>query len=135
MKTTFTNLFQTEKEKTKICNKCGEDVPLTAYTKASGGNYLRSESRACERELGKVRAQLRKENVLPEKDYTCPICNRSADEVSGTGGKKSGVWCCDHNHTTNKFRGWLCHSCNRALGNMKDDIDQLKRAIKYLEKN
>ena len=135
MKTTFDQLFQSEKENTKICNKCGNDVPLSGYTNASGGNYLRSECKTCERELGKVRAQLRKENMLPDENYECPICNRSADEVSGSGGKKSGVWCCDHDHTTNKFRGWLCHSCNRALGNMKDDVDQLKRAIEYLERN
>lgn len=128
--TLFTGL---EKQTTKICNKCGKDLLLTAYTKASGGNYLRSECKSCERALGKIRAQLRKENALPSKDYTCPICNRDADEVSGAGGKKSGEWCCDHNHVTNKFRGWLCHSCNRALGNMNDDIKRLEAAITYLK--
>lgn len=35
--------------KTKICSKCHKDLPLSSYTKASGGNYLRSECRACSR--------------------------------------------------------------------------------------
>lgn len=33
-----------------------------------------------------------------------------------------------------KIRGILCHFCNRALGLFQDDIDALKNAIKYLEK-
>ena len=38
----------------------------------------------------------------------------------------------DHNHDTNKVRGLLCHSCNVAIGHMKDDVTLLKKAIEYL---
>ena len=41
----------------------------------------------------------------------------------------------DHNHTTDKFRGWVCNDCNNALGKFKDDAYTLRRAIKYLEVN
>ncbi|MGH9754966.1 MAG: endonuclease domain-containing protein [Blastocatellia bacterium] len=34
-----------------------------------------------------------------------------------------------------KIRGLLCRHCNLALGNMKDDISLLRKAIAYLEKH
>lgn len=41
----------------------------------------------------------------------------------------------DHCHTTGKVRGLLCVSCNTAIGFLKDNINNLKQAIKYLEDN
>jgi hypothetical protein len=38
----------------------------------------------------------------------------------------------DHNHNTNQVRGLLCHSCNVALGHMRDSVELLERAINYL---
>lgn len=38
----------------------------------------------------------------------------------------------DHDHKTNKFRGWLCSACNLLLGCAKDDIQVLEQAILYL---
>ena len=40
----------------------------------------------------------------------------------------------DHNHTTNKFRGWLCGRCNTGLGLFGDKLEILELAIKYLKK-
>jgi hypothetical protein len=118
---------------TKVCNKCGVNQPLENFCKASGGKYRRSECRSCERELNKVRNELKKTAPTVPVNHICPICQRSELEVKGRGGKKSGTWCCDHDHNTNKFRGWLCHQCNRALGGMNDDLDRLERAMKYLK--
>ena len=39
----------------------------------------------------------------------------------------------DHCHTTGKVRGLLCHSCNVALGLLKDNIETLERMIDYLK--
>lgn len=40
----------------------------------------------------------------------------------------------DHCHKTNQVRGLLCFSCNSALGHFKDNVESLKKAIKYLKK-
>lgn len=38
----------------------------------------------------------------------------------------------DHNHVTGKFRGWICHRCNIALGKIKDNKKILKKRLKIL---
>lgn len=40
--------------------------------------------------------------------------------------------CCDHDHATGRFRGWLCHRCNRAIGLLGDSIELLEKAAQYL---
>jgi hypothetical protein len=40
----------------------------------------------------------------------------------------------DHCHVTNRFRGWLCEPCNRALGMFKDDPKRFRLAAEYLER-
>ena len=86
----------------------------------------------CAKKLGKVRRHLKKITPRPGKDYVCPICERTEDQVRGLGGKKVGAWCIDHDHNTDTVRGHLCHDCNRALGNFKDSRVLLQRALEYL---
>jgi hypothetical protein len=57
------------------------------------------------------------------KPDRCEICNRS------------GIICFDHDHKTNKFRGWICGSCNRALGLIGDSKEILSAMIIYIDKN
>ena len=38
----------------------------------------------------------------------------------------------DHNHKTDYIRGLLCRGCNVGLGNFKEDVRLLQRAIDYL---
>lgn len=44
------------------------------------------------------------------------------------------VLCVDHCHNSLRVRGLLCHPCNKALGNLKDDPELLQKAIEYLIK-
>lgn len=120
---------------TKRCKKCERDLPLNSFGPASGANYLYYECKECTRKHSKVRKSLKEQNPLDDpKGHVCPICKSTFDEVFGSGGKhlKSG-WVMDHNHVTGKYRGYICHSCNRGLGMFKDSIDILKNAINYLE--
>jgi len=117
----------------KDCVKCGEYLPLDAFSLASGGKYRRSECRSCAQELARVRNELRATTKPPREDHQCPICRRNAGEVEGAGGKShSTPWVLDHDHQSELARGWLCHTCNRALGSFADDTERLSRAISYL---
>jgi hypothetical protein len=39
----------------------------------------------------------------------------------------------DHCHSSGKVRGYLCGSCNRALGLFQDNTQTMKNAINYLQ--
>jgi len=117
----------------KICIKCEHKLPLTSFSPASGGNFLRPECKKCNNKLSKARIELKQKFGMPTEDnYTCPICLGTEDKVNGLGNKRNGSWVIDHCHDAETFRGWLCHTCNRCLGGFKDNTDILTRAITYL---
>lgn len=60
----------------------------------------------------------------------CAICRSSKPGRKGV--KYLSV---DHCHETDKVRGLLCMRCNLLIGQAQDNIDILKSAIDYLEKN
>lgn len=57
----------------------------------------------------------------------CAICG------SSTANHGKHYWHTDHCHLTGKLRGILCHHCNCGLGSFRDNIENMKRAISYLE--
>ena len=61
------------------------------------------------------------EILFKKQNGKCAICGAKKDKLD-----------IDHCHKTNKVRGLLCGSCNRALGLLKDNTDFLNSAIKYL---
>ena len=40
----------------------------------------------------------------------------------------------DHDHASGRFRGWLCHHCNSALGKAQDSVARLEGLINYLRR-
>lgn len=60
----------------------------------------------------------------------CSICGSDGFVLNKNSVFKLAI---DHDHSTGKVRGLLCHNCNRALGLFKDSIENLKSAISYLE--
>lgn len=58
----------------------------------------------------------------------CPICEQPFDE------KFSGTHkVIDHDHDTGDFRGIIHNICNTGIGAFKDNADNLRRAIDYLQ--
>lgn len=81
----------------------------------------------------RIRALKTKYN-LTEKDFhhkfntqgmRCAICRTEFVE------RKQPVHV-DHDHRTGKVRGFLCSSCNKGLGDFKDNIRFLIKAVYYL---
>ena len=60
----------------------------------------------------------------------CAICTRS----KGTSGKPL-LMATDHCHFFGNLRGILCVTCNKGLGIFRDNLDNMKNAVLYLEHN
>jgi ssDNA-binding Zn-finger/Zn-ribbon topoisomerase 1 len=117
----FNNIVSIDKSKdTKICIKCNQEKPVESFAhfKDRGGERVCTK---CRNFLSKAAHDLRKIHAHPGKDYKCPICLKLEPLVL------------DHNHNTGKFKGWLCSRCNSALGFFEDNINYVRRALKYLE--
>ena len=52
----------------------------------------------------------------------CEVCSKTTD------------LCYDHDHVTMKFRGVLCRACNRALGQLGDNLESVLKVVSYLQK-
>lgn len=57
----------------------------------------------------------------------CAICRQRSGDSRGS---RPHV---DHCHETGKVRGILCNLCNSGLGQFRDDIALMQRAIEYLQ--
>lgn len=66
-------------------------------------------------------------NMLISQNGKCLICGMDLKN------SKRG-FAVDHDHKTGKVRGLLCHLCNTGLGNFKDSVSLLHKAISYLDK-
>jgi hypothetical protein len=115
----------------KRCSCCKQELPLEMFSK----NRLKKDGlnvwcRACQR-----RYELERnygftpeafDQMLESQGHRCAICGTDTP-----GGK--GAWHVDHDHDTGAVRGLLCHHCNTAIGNLKDDPELLRKAANYIE--
>ena len=110
----------------RTCRICKINKPIEemviAVTSLKKIHY-KSVCKICQSISQKITSQLKKENEYPNSDYRCPIC-----------GGDSPKWYLDHSWETGEFRAWLCNSCNIGLGQFRDDIDLLNKAIAYLDR-
>jgi len=120
------------KQETKICSKCNREKPINTF--------VRSNCCAeCKAKFIRISKAINRVISRPSSDYRCPICDQNEADILS---KKyrvhtltihKSVWVADHDHMTNDFRGWICTKCNLAIGTLEDSIENLKRAISYLE--
>lgn len=134
----------------KICVKCFTSLPKESF-RTTRDQYTQPYCRTCERKLrreyyhkdleksrslGRDKALARAygitreefNNILAEQNNSCAICG-----IKEPGGR--GNWHVDHNHTTGKVRGLLCHKCNTGLGLFLESETILKLAITYIRKH
>lgn len=71
--------------------------------------------------------------MLATQNGVCAICGGMPRKIDPRSGKLHD-FNVDHSHVTNAIRGLLCSHCNRALGLFGDSLENLRRAVSYLEK-
>jgi hypothetical protein len=108
----------------KICRACKEEKGIEEFPRFSTSEAGRKNTcKICTNRLSALRAQLKTQNPAPEAG-PCPICKNYTEN-----------WILDHCHFTDCFRGYICNSCNLAIGRFNDDIELLENAINYLKTN
>jgi len=70
-------------------------------------------------------------DLLQKQDNLCAICGCLETSLDAKTNLPKAL-AVDHCHITNKVRGLLCSKCNVGLGNFRDSIFNLEKAIKYL---
>ncbi|WP_423132908.1 endonuclease domain-containing protein [Gordonia malaquae] len=122
------------------CHLCGRTQSLL---RMSGSKLQRTDTKWC-KECGRDSPKVKRfvlYGVTPERYAEamasgCEICGRT-DVPLHVDHDHS---CCDQRGGSaatcgDCVRGFLCGSCNRAIGLLKDDITTLGRAIEYLSKS
>ena len=118
-------------ESTKICRKCGRDLPVTAFRWRGEGTVrkrINIDCKECVAADDRIRSKLRK--TAPPIPLVCDCCGESPLKPYKSQHKKL---CLDHNHKTGEFRGWICDSCNVALSRAGDTTEGVKKLLLYLE--
>lgn len=117
--------FEFSEDKLKHCPDCGEDKPLSEFRKWGEGKEktrYRHTCKLCEKAYNTNLANLRK--YAGPKPDACECCGKVAKKIA-----------VDHDHNTNKIRGWLCIDCNTGIAFLGDNMRGLENAIKYMKKS
>jgi len=69
--------------------------------------------------------------LLAAQGGVCKICLCPDDWKR----KQHAPLCVDHEHKSGKVRGLLCHKCNLAISLVRENIDILANAIRYLSES
>ena len=60
--------------------------------------------------------------LLVMQNCVCGIC----------GGVDNARLAVDHDHSSGRVRGLLCRGCNIGIGNFKENVDVMNKAVEYL---
>lgn len=118
------------------CSFCGVVKTKDSFFKVatSIGGYSR-QCKTCNRrryQVTKYGLTLEKyEEFIKKQESKCACCKKPLEDFCSGQGKKT--ICVDHDHNTGVVRGLLCGLCNTGIGALGDNIEGLKKALKYLE--
>lgn len=128
----------------KWCGACKCALPVAAFgTALANRNGLTAHCRACKKSRedteGKRARTLQStygvsieelETLLAAQGGMCAICGGPATRVPRSANLRFVV---DHDHETGKVRGLLCGNCNAGLGQFKESIENMEKAVRYLQ--
>lgn len=119
----------------KTCNICNEEKLLEQFYK--NGTYWRPECKVCsDIKQAAAKFKLTKEQLLAmyeAQDWKCAICRKVCESYRNLSIDHDHKCCPTSAKSCGKcVRGLLCAACNHGLGNFRDNIDSLRRAIVYL---
>src|ERR1700757_5198571 len=115
-----------------VCNRCTNKarwaqlkaLPLRERRNKQKENPISAKRRRHRWRFGKYGlAEADFATMLNEQNHQCAICGISHDEKPLT---------LDHDHNTEEPRGLLCGPCNRGIGQFRDNVDLMHKAIDYL---
>ena len=122
--------------KTKVCTKCKKRRSAEKFNQLSSTNgekRLHSWCKDCanaRRQTTRFYEYAAKYGLSTEgmeelnKIFpVCAICGAKKDSIA---------LCVDHCHTDGTIRGRLCVNCNSGIGQFRDDIKLLHKAVEYL---
>lgn len=127
------DIFGDEREiEGKTCIECNEFKPLDKFGKVFKGQTsgVRNQCKICRGGHSMKSKYLRKFHKIPD-DPSCEICKRKKEDFAHRYAKNQ-VFVLDHDHTSLKFRGYLCQDCNIGLGKFQDDPVRLVQGVIYL---
>lgn len=122
----------------KICNVCHKLKKTTEFAKNQNAKNNRSVRRPsckdCRIKMEGFGVSAEDKLIWIKKKpvnepFECPVCKKR------TIASVTSKVVLEHDHHTGKVGGWICDSCNTGLGRFKDDIELLKNAIGFLNKN
>ena len=122
----------------KICNVCNKLKRTAEFARNQNAKNNRSVRRPSCKECRVIMEgvgisktdRVEWEKKKPDNEpFECPICKKRT--IAGVNCKVV----LEHNHRTGRPGGWICDSCNTGLGRFKDDVEVLKNAIAFLERN
>lgn len=67
--------------------------------------------------------------LLAQQNGGCAICGEA-----GAASTRSPLMV-DHDHQTGQLRALLCHRCNSAIGLLREDLDLMRRAMRYIQQH
>lgn len=77
----------------------------------------------CWNHMSKIAHRLNKQYKHLKPD-SCQICGVVTNKIE-----------LDHCHVTDKFRGFICRSCNRTIGRSGEKVETIDKIISYLKKH
>jgi hypothetical protein len=85
--------------------------------------------------INKARTQARQASQGARNSFerAIQIGRPKPDACEACGGNRGGI-VFDHCHERGHPRGWLCWTCNVALGHLGDDPNRLRKLIAYLDR-